>query len=89
MLLHVRTFMCSSDVYVNSSDATLLVSSTGDVLDCNGAALIMFRCRRRSDLCGGTQLLDLMYGRDREALAKVSKQRRTSAQGCIEKGVHS
>jgi hypothetical protein len=65
--------MCSRDVYVNSSDATLLVSSTGDVLDCNGAALIMFRCRRRSDLCGGTQLLDLMYGRDREALAKVSK----------------
>lgn len=38
------------DMYANSSDPMLIVGKSGRILDCNGAALHLFRARSRADL---------------------------------------
>lgn len=51
------------------------------MLDCNGAALKLFRARTRADLCGPQHsLLDLVHGnKDRLKLRKVGSHKQQAA----------
>jgi hypothetical protein len=63
------TLLVAQDNYANSSEAMCITRLSGEILDCNGAALHLFAARDRRELCGAGRMVV-------ERMCEVSMRRR-------------